>query len=144
MQNFYEKIKKAFRFISKIVLNNKTLLISLGVLLVLKIKYLPKHVTSTEFIHLLKSNKITSLSTLDKTMVVFKIQGQVRNFYSHYFIEKMDKFNTDLLNKNVNFTNYSDIFAFLNNPVYNYNISVIGIAIIAGILFKKYNFINLA
>ena len=128
MQVVVEKIKRTIKILKRVISRNKkTILIYLciGVCLYLRIKYFPRMMQSSDFLNLLKKNRIDNVSTLDNNMVFFKYPNSNKQFFCHYFIQNMDNFNKELHDRGIKFINYSNYYAFVINPIYQLNSLVV-------------------
>jgi hypothetical protein len=117
MQEILKKLKRVLKVIYGLVINKKTLILTLGLFVYLNLKNHPKEVFSSDFLNLLKSQQLSSVTTYNKNFITFTQKNSFEKYFCHYFIQDMDNFNF-LLNKNsINFTNLSDPFALLKNPI---------------------------
>jgi hypothetical protein len=116
MQEILKKLKRVLKAIYGLVFNKKTLILTLGLIIFFKFKYFPKEVNSSEFLNLLKSKQLSYVTTYEKNFITFTQIKSLEKYFCHYFIQDMDKLNSELSKNYIPFKNLSKLSGFIENP----------------------------
>ena len=108
------KIENLFKYLKNKLINKKTLLVLLGMLLFYRISKLPHYMTSSEFLKHIDESKINDI-TYSGFLASFTLKDSNQQYLTNYS-SNIDNFNSLLSTKNINFNHIGGLESIVTNP----------------------------